>query len=123
MRRNAFAVVLFALALGLKVLLPAVAVAHAAHAPGQESALQDCWSGIADGAIGHPQAPGKGARHADGCPLCQLSCEGSFALLGRAPLQAPRASFVHATPFSPADRAAQSTPLASAHRPRAPPLF
>jgi hypothetical protein len=123
MKRNAFAVVLFALALGLKVLLPGGALAHASHVPSQETALQDCLSAIADGAIGHAQPPGKGERHATGCVLCQLSCESSFALLDRAPLRAPVALFDRAARFGPAARAAPATSLASAHQPRAPPLF
>jgi hypothetical protein len=123
MRRNAIAVVLFALALGLKVLLPAEALAHASHVPGLETALQDCLSAIVDGAGGHQETPGKAERHAAGCPLCQLSCEGSFPLWERAPLQAPVALFDRAAPFGPADRAAPATPPVLAHQARAPPLF
>ena len=123
MKRNAIAVVLLALALGLKVLLPAGALAYASHSPHRGAALQDCSSAIADGAAGHAQLPGKGERHAAGCPLCPLSCEGSFALPGRAPLRAPVALFDRAAPFDPTGRAAPATSLASAHQPRAPPFF
>jgi hypothetical protein len=122
MRRNAIAVVLVALALGLKVLLPAGALVTS-RAPSQGTALQDCSSAVADSAGGHAQSPGKGEGHAAGCPLCQLSCEGSFALLERAPLRAPVALVDRAAPFEPAERAAPATSVASAHQARAPPLF
>lgn len=122
MRRNAIAVVLFALALGLKVLLPAGALAHAS--PNQATAFQDCSGAIADGAFGHRQTPGKGERHAAGCPLCPISCEGSFALSGRAPLRVPVALFDRgAGPFGSPDSAAPTTRAALAHQPRAPPFL
>ncbi|MFY9655406.1 MAG: hypothetical protein WAK01_02300 [Methylocystis sp.] len=123
MKRGTIAAVLFALAVGLKVLLPAGALAYASHAPNQEAALQDCLSAIGDGAAGHAHPVGKGERHAAGCPLCQLSSEGAVALTGREPLRAPVASFDRAAPIGTASSAAPATSLASAHQPRAPPLF
>jgi len=123
MRRDTIAAVLFVLAIGLKVLLPAGAFAYASHAPNRESALQDCLSAGSDGDGGHAHPLGKGERHAAGCPLCQLSSEGAFALTGRAPLSAPVALFNRAASFWTASSVAPARPLASAHQPRAPPLF
>ena len=120
MRRNAFAVVLFALALGLKVLLPAVAVSHA-HSP--QTAFQDCLSAAADVGLGHAQTPGKGERHAASCPLCKISCESALALLERA-AQPGRLVFVErAAPWRAVDSAAPGVRLAAAHQARAPPHF
>ncbi|ARN80783.1 hypothetical protein B1812_06515 [Methylocystis bryophila] len=120
MRRNAIAVVLFALALGLKVLLPAATPGHAATVPGQGTVLQYCISAVTYGAGGQQHAPGKGG-HVAACPICQLSCEGSFASLERAPLQAPVALHDRVELFGRADGAEPPRPLASAHQPRAPP--
>jgi len=123
MRRNAFAVVLFALALGLKVLLPAVAVAHASHAHSPQTAFQDCLSAAADVGLGHAQTPGKGERHAASCPLCKISCESALALLERA-AQPGRLVFVErAAPWRAVDSAAPGVRLAAAHQARAPPHF
>jgi hypothetical protein len=124
MRRNAIAVVLFALALGLKVLLPAAAVVADASRHGlQQTAFQDCFKAAADGALGQAQAPGKAQRHAAGCPLCQISGEGSLALLERAPQAAAPAFFDRAAPSRAADRSAPRARLAAAHQPRGPPHF
>ena len=123
MRRNAIAVVLFALALGLKVLLPGAAVAYASHAPNRGAALQDCLSALGDDAVGHAHPLGKGERRAAGCPLCQLSCEGSFTLTGRAPLRAPVALLERAAPLGIASSIPPAVSLASANQPRAPPFF
>jgi Protein of unknown function (DUF2946) len=124
MRRNAIATVLFALALGLKVLLPAAAaVADASRHGSQQTAFQDCLKVAADGALGQGQTPGKAERHAAGCPLCQISGEGSLALLERAPQPAPLTFFDRAAPFGPADWSAPPARLAATHQPRGPPHF
>jgi hypothetical protein len=123
MRRNAIAVLLFALALGLKALLPAAMLADSARHGPQLSAFQDCLSAAAEGALGQAQTPGKAERHAANCPLCQISCDGSFALPGRAPQPASLAFFTHAAPFETAARAEPRARPAAAHQPRAPPLF
>jgi len=124
MRRNAIAVVLFALALGLKVLLPAAAVvADASRHGSQQTAFQDCFKAAADGALGQAQAPGKAQRHAAGCPLCQISGEGSLALLERAPQAAPLAFFDRAAPSRATERSAPRARLAATHQPRGPPHF
>ena len=123
MRRNAFAVVLFALALGLKVLLPAAAVAYASNAHSPQTAFQDCLSAATDGALGHTESPGKGERHAASCPLCQISCEGSLALLERASQLGPLAIRDLATPWRAADGAEPQARLAVTHQARAPPHF
>jgi hypothetical protein len=123
MRRNAIAVVLFALALGLKVLLPTALVADASRHGPQLSPFQDCVSAAADGALGQAQTPGKADRHAANCPLCQSSCDGAVALLERAPQPASPAFFSRAELFSPAARAEPRARLAAAHQPRAPPRF
>ena len=83
MRRNAIALLLFALALGLKVLLPAAAVVQVSNNSAAQTALQDCLSAATDGELGRAQTPANGERHAASCPLCQISCEGVFALLDR----------------------------------------
>jgi len=114
---------LFALALGLKVLLPAVVVVHASHSPHAQTALQDCLSAATDGALGHAETPGKGERQAASCPLCQISCEGAFALLERAPQPAPLAFIDRAAPWRAADSAEPRARLAVAHQARAPPHF
>jgi hypothetical protein len=122
MRRNAIAVVLFALALGLKVLLPAATVVADASRQGpQLTAFQDCFKSASDGAPGQAQTPGKGQRHAASCPLCQISGEGSLALLERAPQAAPLAFFDRAAPFGAADRSPPRARLAATHQPRGPP--
>ena len=123
MRRNAIAVVLFALALGLKVLLPAAAVAQASHAHGPQTAFQDCLSAAADVALGHAQTSGKGERHAASCPLCKISCEGSLALLERASQPGPLAFSGPAAPWRTAESAEPRLRLPFAHRARAPPPF
>jgi|SRR5208283_2340358 len=122
-RRNAFAVVLFALALGLKVLLPAVALVHASYSPQAQTALQDCLSAATDGALDHAQTPGKGERHVASCPLCQISCEGAFALLERAPQPGPPAFTDSAEPWQAVDNAKPRARLAVTHQARAPPHF
>jgi hypothetical protein len=125
MRRNAIAVVLFALALGLKVLLPAAAaVADASRHRPQQTAFEDCLkAAAADDALGRGQTPGKAQRHAASCPLCQISGEGSLALLERAPQPIPLAFFDRAAPFGPADRSAPRARHAATHQPRGPPHF
>jgi len=124
MRRNAIAVVLFALALGLKVLVPAAGVvAGASRAHIEQTALQDCLKAAADGALGQGQTPGKAPRHAASCPLCQISGDGPLALLERAPQPAAQAYFDRATPFGLADRSAPRPRLAATHQPRGPPHF
>ena len=124
MRRNAIAFVLFALALGLKVLLPAAAVADASRHGPQQTAFQDCLkAAAADGALGRGQTPGKAQRHAASCPLCQISGDGPLALLERAPQPAAQAYFDRATPFGLADRSAPRPRLAATHQPRGPPHF
>jgi len=120
MRRNAIAVVLYALALGLKVLLPATAVAHAQV---QQTAFQDCLGAAEDGAPGHAQTPGTADRHAASCPLCQISCEGALALPARAPQPAPLAFIDRAAPWRAADSAEPRARLAVPHQARAPPRF
>jgi len=118
MRRNAIAVVLFALALGLKVLLPAAAVAHAPR-----TAFQDCLGAAEEGAPGPAHAPGKGARHAASCPLCQISCEGFLALPERASQSGLLALVDHAAPWRAADSEEPLRRLAFFHQARAPPQF
>ncbi len=123
MRRNAIAVVLFALALGLKVLLPAVGMAHPSHADSPQTALQDCFAAAADGVLGHAETPGNGGRHAAGCPLCQISCEGALALLERASQSGPLAFSEPAAPWRTAESAKPRVRLALTHQARAPPYF
>ena len=124
MRRNAIASVLFALALGLKVLLPAAAVADASRHGPQQTAFQDCLkAAAADGALGRGQTPGKAQRHAASCPLCQTPGEGSLALLERAPQPISLAFFDRAAPFGPAERSAPRARFATIHQPRGPPHF
>ena len=123
MRRNAIAVVLFALALGLKVLLPTAAVVHASHAYSPQTAFQDCLAAAAEGSLDHAQTPGKGERHAANCPLCQISCEGSFALLERAPQPGLLAFSDRVAPWRHADSAEPRTRQAVSHQARAPPHF
>jgi len=124
MRRNAFAVVLFALALGLKVLMPAAgAVAYASHAQTSQTAPPDCLSAAIEDGLGHAQTPGKAERHAANCPLCQISCEGAFALLERAPQPKPFALFDRVAPRRAADSAEPRARLAVTHQARAPPHF
>jgi len=124
MRRNAIAVVIFALALGLKALLPAAAVvADATRSHPQQTAFQDCVRAAADVALGQTQTPGKTQRHAASCPLCQISSEGSLALLERAPQPAVLAFFGRAAPLRAADRVAPPARLTATHQPRGPPHF
>ncbi|MFY9658026.1 MAG: hypothetical protein WAK01_15850 [Methylocystis sp.] len=123
MRRNAIAVMLFALALGLKVLLPAAAVVHVSHSPVAQTALQDCLSAATDGALGHAQTPGNGERHVASCPLCQVSCETALALLERAPQPGPRAFTDSAEPWRVSDSVGPRALLAVTHQARAPPHF
>jgi hypothetical protein len=124
MRRNTIAVVLFALALGLKVLLPAAAVVVDAsrHDPGA-TALQDCLKASAESAFGQAQNPGKAERHAASCPLCQISCDSFLAVLERAPQPSGLALSDSAPPVGPADHLEPRARLAAAHQPRAPPRF
>ncbi|BDV40847.1 DUF2946 family protein [Methylocystis bryophila] len=123
MRRNAVAVVLFALALGLKFLLPAAAIAHAPRAGGPQPAFQECLGAAAEGALGHARTPGKGERHAESCPLCQLSCESAVALLGR-PAQLDLVTYLdRTTPWRDAESARPRARPAVAHQARAPPRF
>jgi hypothetical protein len=121
MRRNAIAVVLFALALGLKVLLPAAAVANASHAHIPQTAFQDCLSAAEDGPFGQAPTPGKADRHAASCPLCQISCEGGFALLERASQPDSLIFFDRAAPWRDADGAEPRARLSVTHQARAPP--
>jgi hypothetical protein len=124
MRRNAIAVVLFALALGLKVLLPAAAVvADASRAHPQQTAFQDCVTAAADGAPGQAQTPGKAPRHAASCPLCQISSEGSLALLERAAQPGALAFFDRAAPLGSPDSVGPPARLTATHQPRGPPHF
>lgn len=123
MRRNAVAMVLFALALGLKILLPAAAIARAPRAESPQAAFQECLGAAAEGALGHARTPGKGERHAESCPLCQLSCESAVALLGR-PAQLELLSYLdRAAPWRDADGAEPRARQAVAHQARAPPRF
>jgi hypothetical protein len=123
MRRNAIAAVLFALALGLKILLPAAVVAHAPRAEGPQAAFQECLAAAAEDALGHAQTPGKGERHGESCPLCQLSCESAVALLGR-PAQLDLFAYLdRAAPWRDADSAEPRAHQALAHQARAPPRF
>jgi hypothetical protein len=124
MRRNAIAVVIFALALGLKVLLPAAAVvADASRAHPEQTVFQDCVRAATDGALGQAQTPGKAQRHAAGCPLCQISGEGSLALLERAAQPAALAFFDRAAPFRAVVHAEPRARFAATHQPRGPPHF
>jgi len=123
MRCNAIAIVLFALALGLKVLLPAATVAHASHAHTPQTAFLDCLSAVEDGPFGHAPAPGKADRRSAGCPLCQTSCEAAFALLERAPQPVPIAFLDRAAPWRVADGAELRARLSVTHQARAPPGF
>jgi len=123
MRRNPIAIMLFALALGLKVLLPAAAVAYAARAQSPQTAFQDCLSAAADVGLGHDQTPGKGERHAASCPLCQISCEGPLALQERAPQPAQLAFGNPAVSWRAAESAEPRARLAFTHQARAPPHF
>lgn len=125
MRRNTLVVVLFALALGLKVLLPAATVfadvSSGAHLP--QAALRDCARAADEGALGETQPPGKAQRHAANCPLCQICSEGSFLLLERTPQPAALVFFERAAPATPDDHAANPVRLAATHQPRGPPDF
>ncbi len=123
MRRNAIAMVLFALALGLKVLLPAVAVVHASHPNSSQIAFQDCLSAAVDGALDQTKAPGKTERHAANCPLCQISCEGAFALLERSPQLVPLVFIHRAAPWRLGEFAQPRAPPRNDHQARAPPHF
>ena len=123
MRRNAIAIVLFALALGLKVLLPVAAVVQVSNNSAAQTALQDCLSAATDGALGHAQAPGKGDRHAASCPLCQISCEGAFALLERAAQPGQPILSASAEPWRNVDSPEPRARVAAAHQARAPPQF
>nr|WP_158658735.1 DUF2946 family protein [Methylocystis bryophila] len=125
MRRNAFVVVLFALALGLKVLLPAAGVfAHVSNdANLPQAALRDCVRAAEDGALGETQPPGRAQRHAANCPLCQIFSEGSFLLLERTPQPAALVFFEPAAPPTLDDHAANPVRAAAAHQPRGPPDF
>lgn len=124
MRRNAIAGVLFALALGLKALLPAVALVHASHNPHAQTALQDCLSAATDGALDHAQTPpGKGERRVASCPLCQISCEGAFALLERSPQAGLLAFADNAEPWRAIDSAEPRARVAVTDQARAPPHF
>jgi len=123
MRRNAIAVVLFALALGLKVLLPAAAVVRVSHSPLAQTALQDCLSAATDGALGQAQAPGKSGRHEASCPLCQISCEGALALLERAPQPGQPVFADSAEPWRASDSVEPRARSAVTDQARAPPRF
>jgi len=123
MRRNAIAALLFVLALGLKALLPAALLADASRQGPQLGSLQDCLGAAAGGAPGQTQTPGKAERHTANCPLCQISCEGSFSLPGRALQPGSQAFFSRAAPLKTATRAEPRARPAAAHQARAPPLF
>ncbi len=122
MRRNAIAMVLFALALGLKVLLPVGTAVHASGY-GPQTAFQDCLFAAEDGALGHTQTPGKADRHAASCPLCQISCDGAFALLERAPQPAPLTFVDRAAPWRLGELAQPRAPPEINRQARAPPHF